>query len=271
MLHAAANGMAEEETSTPLREVSIGPVPLGKEQAENGPAVDADVSLQSAYVSRGQVNSDHPVAQPQVVISKFGFNVGVWANAELTDRSIGRQGFSEVDLMLSYELPVQPVNIFVGVIEYLYPDTIQNSMDDGTEIEISIPSTREVFCIAIWETPWITPCLELYYDFGKADGFYADAKLEHEFKFAPEWTFTPGVSSGWGSRKFNEYYYGKELDALNDGNVYAGLEYSWKSGVSLGANMVYTWLWQKDIRDGAGQIYMDNRLLYGGVTLAYEF
>ncbi len=271
VMHAAADGIADCATSTPSRVASIGLVPPENGRSENCPAVDADVSLRSAYVSRGQVDSDRPVAQPQIVISKFEFNIGVWGNLELTDRSIGHCGFSEVDLMLSYQLPVQPLEAFVGMIECLYPSTIRQTHDDGTAVELSVPATREVFCSMTCPNPWLTPRLELYYDFGEADGFYANVKLAHEFEITSGWTLIPGVSSGWGSRSFNNYYYGAKINALNDGNIYAELEYSWQNGVSLGADLVYTWLWQKDIRDGAGQTYMDNRLLYGGITGAYEF
>jgi len=246
--------------------------PLVIEQEKSGElTVTADLALRSAYVSRGQVNSDHPVVQPQVVISKFGFNIGIWANTELTDRSIGRRGVSEIDLMLSYVLPVQPVNVIVGVIEYEYPGTISSTLEDGTEIEGSWPATREVFLAADWDNPWLTPGMDIYYDFGEADGFYVDARLEHAFDVAAGLTFTPGVSSGWGSQKFNEYFFASNLNALNDGNVYAKLGYGWKNGVKLAGDIVYTWLWQSDIRENAKQIYMDNRQLYGGDTLTYEF
>lgn len=233
--------------------------------------VSAEVALRSAYVSRGQVNSDHPVVQPQVVIAKFGFNIGIWANAELTDRSIGHRGFSEIDLMLNYQLPVQPVDVIVGVIEYEYPGIISRTLEDGTEIEWSVPATREVFLAADWDNPWLTPGVDIYYDFGAADGFYVDGRLEHEFGVAAGWTFTPGVSSGWGSRNFNDYFYVADLNALNNGDLYAKLGYAWQNGLKLAADIVYTWLWQSEIRDNAKQIYIDNRQLYGGVTLTYEF
>jgi len=41
--------------------------------------------------------------------------------------------------------------------------------------------------------------------------------------------------------------------------------------VTLGADITYTWLWDGELRRCAEEVYMDNRLLYGGVTLTYDF
>lgn len=258
------------DAEAPLQASADNPAPIAK-AADHVPTVSADVSLRSAYVSRGEVLSDHPVVQPQIVVSKFGFNIGIWANDELTDRSIGRYGFSEIDLMLNYELPVKPVDIIVGIIEYEYPCSGSETLDDGTQVQLALPSTREVFLTATWVNPWLTPGVEVYYDFGEADGFYVEGMLEHEFTMAPGWAFTPGVSSGWGSRNFNEYSFGAALNTLIDGNLYAKLEYAWKDGVKLGADICYTWLWDGEIRSNAAEVYMDNRQLSGGVTMTYDF
>jgi len=268
---AMVGGIVAAEQAQETSTIVVEKPPTVEHEKSEGPPVSADVSLRSAYVSRGQVNSDRPVVQPQVVISKFGFNVGIWANSELTDHSVGHRGISEIDMMVNYQLPVEPVDIIVGVIEYEYPGAVQVRQADGTEDEISVPSTREVFLAAEWDNPWLTPGLDIYYDFGEADGFYVDARLEHAFSIVPGLSFTPGVSIGWGSRKFNEYYFASDLNALNDGNAYAKLEYAWQNGLKLAGDIAYTWLWDKEIRDNAGQIYMDNRQLYGGTTLTYEF
>ncbi len=233
--------------------------------------VSADVSLRSAYVSRGEINSDQPVLQPQVEISKFGFNAGIWANDELTDRAIGRRGFSEIDLMLNYEFPLKPVNLIAGIIEYEYPGATTETLADGKINEGSDPATREFFLVATWDNSWLTPCVEIYYDFAEADGFYVAGMLEHKSAMAPGWTLTPGVSSGWGSQSFNDYAFDTDLSALLDGNLYAKLEYALKNGVKFGADIAYTWLWNGDIRSNAGRIYMGDRLLHGGVTLTYDF
>ena len=269
-LAVAAFGAQDGENEAPLQ-LATNKLALIESAKCNRPTVSADVSLQSAYVSRGEVISDHLVAQPQIVVSKLGFNIGVWANDELTDRSIGHRGFSEIDLMLNYELPVKPVDVFVGIIEYEYPDVLSETLEDGTQVQVATSSTREVFLTVAWSNPWLTPGVEIYYDFGEADGFYADGMLEHEFDMAPGLTFTPGVSGGWGSRNFNEYSYGADLNALIDGNLYVQLEYTWNNGVKLGADIVYTWLWDGEIRRSAKEVYMDNRQLYGGATLTYDF
>jgi len=201
----------------------------------------------SSYVSRGQVNSDKPVIQPQIEIMKYGVYINTWGNLDLSDKISGGRDFSEVDFTLGYKLPIETVEIRMGVIDYVFPN-------------VGAPETREAFVVLEYPNDIITPCLETYYDFDEANGVYLFLTLEHEFTFlGDKLRLIPGVSSGWGSRTYNSYFFETSTGALNDGNVYAELEYDIIDQMTVGVSAAYMWLWNGDIRDGAREIYMDTK------------
>src|SRR6056297_3554188 len=85
-------------------------------------AAGADVA--SAYVWRGITFNDGLVVQPYVdVAAGNGFAINVWGNYDIDDydNTLDENEFSEVDLTLSYALPIEPVDITIGHIEYLFP------------------------------------------------------------------------------------------------------------------------------------------------------
>jgi hypothetical protein len=218
----------------------------------------AEVGVYNAFISRGQVNNDEPVVQPQIEITKYGVYLNVWGNLDLTDRVTGRRDFSEVDLTLGYKLLLEQAEIRLGIIDYIYPNRLS-------------PETREVFGIFEYPNSILTPRVECYYDFVKANGIYAFLALEHEFSFLNDkMRLTPGVSSGWGSCPYNNYYFRTDKSALNDGNVYTELEYDLTKVLTFGVSAAYMWLYDADIRDGAHGKYLDTKHWTFGVKLTYE-
>lgn len=227
-------------------------------EVSRGLEAAAEVDVYNAYVSRGQVNNDRPVVQPQIELTKYGVYFNVWGNLDLTDRVTGRRDFSEVDLTVGYKLPLEQVEIRLGLIDYLYPN-------------LSSPETREVFGIFEYPNAILTPRLECYYDFVQARGMYLFAVLEHEFAFrGDKLRLTPGVSSGWGSCPYNNYFFRTDKGALNDGNVYAELEYDLTESLTVGVSAFYMWLYDADIRDGAQVKYFGAQQWIFGVKLIYE-
>ena len=218
----------------------------------------AEAGVYNAYVSRGQVNNDRPVVQPQIEITKYGVYFNVWGNLDVTDQVTGRRDFEEVDLTAGYKLPLKNVEARLGVIDYLYPNW-------------SSPETREVFGIFEYPNLILTPRVECYYDFVQARGIYILAALEHEFSFFSEkLRLTPGVSSGWGSCTYNDYFFHASKGALNDGNIYAELEYDLTEVFTFGVSAAYMWLYDADIRAGAHGKYFDTRQLIIGFKLVYK-
>jgi len=229
----------------------------------------------SSYTSRGQVNNDRPVVQPTLNLSKYGIIAEVWGNYNVTDRVGDKPNFSEVDLTLGYTLPVEGVDMQVGIIDYEFPNTtVAQAAENETLSAVYLrpaPSTREVYWKGALPNAIVTPGLEVYYDFDQAHGFYCVASLERECGLCDRLTLTPGCSSAWASSGYNDYFFGVRRNALNDGNVFLNSQYSITQALKAGASFCYTWLWDTDIRDGADGIYMDTHKLWGGVTVEFEF
>lgn len=224
------------------------------------PAVEFSLPFYSAYVSRGQVTNDDPVSEPDLTIAIGSFSVNLWGNFDLTDRVIDGPGFSEVDLTLEYEVVSTDVfSASVGFVEYTYPN-----VNDS-------PTTREIFLASSLPELWLEPTAEMYVDVDEADGAYLTFALAHEFALAEDLSLRTGASAGWGSDNYNEYFFARDTAALNDGNVFATLAYSFSESVELSGLIAYMWLWDSEIREGANEVYFDEQSLWGGVALACSF
>lgn len=90
----------------------------------------AGIDVSSAYIFRGATLNDGLVAQPYLEVSGIpGLTVGVWANYDIEDGLDDTNGaptvdggnFSEIDLYVSYALPIDALDASVGYTEYTYP------------------------------------------------------------------------------------------------------------------------------------------------------
>ena len=249
--------------------------PIHAELAKASQAFSAigDLDFYSAYVSRGQVNSDRPVIEPALTVKKHGVRLNVWGNLDLSDQVTGNRQFSEVDLTAAYDFPVPVIETSAGIIEYLYPNTPR-------------PSTREVFLSVAWPNPIVQPELDVYYDFGDVRGAYVNMSLEHDFTFLKDrLSLTPGVNSGWGSHSYNTYNFAWNVQngmtsddlitsqdaGLVNGEAYVIAEYALTPSLILGGRALYAWLWNSDIETGARQLYFDVKQWVFGGSLSYKF
>lgn len=83
----------------------------------------------------------------------------------------------------------------------------------------------------------------------------------------------PGTALGEGTNRLNPGSSGPAFnhDAWNDGNAYVNLTHEWNNGLTALASVAYIWLWERDIRAGADQIYMAEKQLTFGIDLDYNF
>jgi hypothetical protein len=250
-------------------------LPVHAEENENPLSADAAVAFLSAYVSRGQVSNDRMVMQPEITVAKGGFSFYAWGNFNLTDRVTEKEDFSEIDLALAYDFPVEAVELQVGFYEYVYPHTIEEvetETEDGSTTQVRpYPGTREIYLSAGYPNDYVTPSLTIYYDIDEADGAYFYGALEREVAITEKLSLTPGFSSGYGTRNYNDFFFGVDENAWNDGNVYLNADYSLTEAISVGATLQYMWLWDSEIEEGAEEFYLDKESLFGGVALGYEF
>ena len=235
-----------------------------------------DLPVNSAYVWRGQVLNDEPVFQPSVTVSaENGLSFNTWANWNLTD-SLGKNSeneFNEVDLLVSYDVPVEVVDLTVGAAEYEYPNQTV-AAEDETSSAFALPSTREAFVTVGKEDLLLSPSASLYYDFGAVNAFYGLVSISQGFEATKELTFDVTLSVGVADSDYNEYYFGTDDVALNDGNAKIGATYAFNESISVSGYAMYTYLLDSDIRDAAKDndaYFNKGDILSGGVSLAYGF
>ena len=85
--------------------------------------VTGGVDFASAYVWRGITFNDGMVAQPYLDVASAGFGINIWGNMDIDDydNTLDSGEFSELDLTLSYGFSLDPVDVRLGYIEYLFP------------------------------------------------------------------------------------------------------------------------------------------------------
>ncbi|MDD4872500.1 MAG: hypothetical protein PHR77_18275 [Kiritimatiellae bacterium] len=238
---------------------------LAQEAKDAPPSPSAYVQLPvlSAYNWRGQVTDDRLVIQPYMSVTRFGFTASAWGNFSLDDKYTGKHGFSEVDLTLSYLIPVSFAEISFGVIDYLPTVTNANW------------SLHEMFIIAKYPNNWITPRVEAYRSFDDYVGYYILGGLSHQFELGKKLALTADFYSGFGSSKWNVYSFGVDGNRMNDAAVSLALKYQLTDTLYLTPSIKYAWLWDSVIKAGAKEILpatsSDSEMLIGGLALEYSF
>ena len=232
-----------------------------------------DVPVLSAYVWRGQVLNDEAVAQPSMTLSKSGFTFNYWQNVALTDAQTGDDlEFTEHDVSVSYNFtcPVTGAGITLGIVNYDFPN---QSLPVGDEGNISLVNdTREAFAVVGFSDVILKPTLSVYYDFKEADGFYGSLSIGHSVELVKDKaSMDLAFSTGAGSSDYNAFYFGKDDDALNDGNVSLAIPFKPCSAVTLTPAVQYTWLWDSDIEDAADALYKDKEQVVASIKASYTF
>jgi len=160
------------------------------------PAAAADATagadFASAYVWRGITFNDGMVAQPYVDVAAGGFAINVWGNYDIADYNgtLEENEFSEIDLTLSYALPVETVDITIGHIEYLFPNGGQG--------------TSEVFVNAC-KSPLknFSMGIDVYYDYGEVDDYYLAATLAYILALDSSLEIGVSASAGYAGDDFS--------------------------------------------------------------------
>jgi hypothetical protein len=233
-----------------------------------------ELPVNSAYVWRGQVYNNEPVFEPSLTVStKYGLSFNTWANFNLTD-NLGKDSekeFNEVDLTVSYDLPLEILDLTVGVVEYTYPH--QTIQDDDDSVRAS-PGTREVYVTVGKEDLPLSPSAGVYYDCDEVNGVYGLVSVRQDFEVTKEFSIDATLSLGAANTDYNEAYFGLDDNALNDGNVKVGASYTLNESLSFNGYVMYTYLLDSSIRDAAkanDAYFNKGDILSGGVSLGYNF
>ena len=237
-------------------------------------ASDISVDVLSAYVWRGQVLNDEAVVQPAVTAeTPFGLSLNAWANVDLTGLNDQSGDINEVDLLVSYALPLgeeAPVSVEIGAVTFIFP--LEGDYVDETtgETLAKDADTVEAF-LTIEGNCILAPSLSVNYDVDEVDGWYLSAGIGHEMQLRERLALEAAASIAYATGNYNDYYFGVDDGAMNDGNLSLGATFAATEAVSVGARVAYSMFLDSDIEDGADTFYHGDNLFYGGVNLTYSF
>jgi len=217
--------------------------------------VGADVV--SAYVWRGITFNDSLVVQPSLDVahpSGIGFNV--WGNYDARDGDIDGDGvndvsgddFQEIDLTVSYAIPVEGFDLSVGLIDYTFPgggsSTLETYVSGG---------------VALGE--YVSLGLTGYYDVDEVEDYYLSASVGVTLPLTKSLGLDLGASAG---------YAGEDMSAgtdsgFHDYNFSAATAIPLAESVELGMFVAYTGSFDDDVLP-------DQEVdLYGGVGVYHSF
>ncbi len=244
------------------------------ESSENKLPVSAEVSVDfmSCYMWRGQICADAPVWQPSATLGldlgDFGsLSANVWSSFKLTSRRDGSpvrgMGNQEIDYTVSYAKSLGDFDLEIGHIWYSFP-----IVDGGTDNE-------EVYLSVAYNNDIVTPFAAVYWDYRAPDDdglFYGNAGLSHEFELCEGLTLTPSVTLGLGTDAYLRSY----LDDVNktaflDQTSGVALAYALTDWLSVGAQVNYTWIVDRDARMSNYMGQNRNQRVWGGINVTASF
>jgi len=206
---------------------------LGAAGTVFGAAATAGADFASAYVWRGITFNDGLVVQPYVdVAAGNGFAINVWGNYDIDDydNTLDDNEFSEIDLTLSYGFSLEPVDITVGHIEYLFPN-------GGA-------GTSEVFLSAyISPIDGISAGIDAYYDYDEVEDYYVSASLAYDVTLDSGLGLGAGASAGYAGEDFT---IGPD-DGLHEYTLSANASFPVTETVGLSAFIAYTDTFDEDV------------------------
>lgn len=220
-------------------------------------AADASVAidLNSAYVWRGITFNDGLVIQPSIDVSRGGFGINVWGNFDIDDYddTLDDKEFSEIDVTLYYGFTLDPVDISLGYVEYLFP-----AGGEGTREAYLNLGTPIVDGLSIGVTA--------YYDVDEVHGWYGNIALSYEKKITDTLGIDVSAGAGCADKSYAEAY-GGEDSGLYDYTFSLGISYALSKGLGLRAGISYADTLDEDVLPDD----LVDTNLYGGINVSYLF
>lgn len=221
--------------------------------------VTAGVDVNSAYVWRGITFNDSFVAQPSVdVAHESGLGFNVWGNFDLDDYGSGTNTivesgeFSEIDLTVSYAIPVDGFDLGVGYIEYLFPEAGPSA------------NTREIYAEIGYELgEGVSVGGFVAYDFDEVDDVYGNISAAYGYSVSEELSLELAGLIGFAGSDFSS---GADSGA-HEWQVSVSGAYALSDTTELGAFVAYTDSVDSDVlTDAAADVDV-----YGGLSVYYSF
>ncbi len=247
----------------------------------------ASMATLNRYIFRGyRIGESGLVLQPSLSASYKGFALGFWGNidtnqrntttATFADRELGKKGFNETDLTLSYTYVIKKLSVTGGYIYY----NLKYAED-----------TEEFFLTFALDT-LLKPTLSVYQDVNAYPGTYVNLSFAHSIALPKSMSLDLAASFGYegGQGRFwktfdtaSGGYKGSKYNGLHDGMVKAGLTIPVTKAFSVQPSVAYWYPLSSDAKKTMGTDpatglripfnhngYLGDNWVYG-VNFAYRF
>lgn len=205
-----------------------------------------ETSYYNKYVWRGVNLANEGVLQPSLTGSWNGWTVNFWGNYELTDEntyygtSTGKNRITEWDSTLSRSFDFEGGTANVGITHFDFPNT------GGA-------STTELFATFTFKQSF-SPYISVAYDIDETDGFYAKFGGNYGVPCAlvkgANWNL--GAWVGYGSEKFNNFWYNNNESGMADYGLEAKMSYDFTPNTFGTVHLQYTGFLNDDHLSGLG-------------------
>ena len=239
MLHAQEYKGSEQK----VPEVKAPEVKPAEKPPEEKVTGTASMATLNRYIFRGyRIGESGLVFQPSLSASYKGFSLGFWGNidtnqrntttATLNDRELGKKGFNETDLTLSYTYAIKKLSLTGGYVYY----NLKYAED-----------TEEFFLTFALDT-LLKPTLSVYQDVNAYPGTYVNLSFAHSIPLpknisldlAASFGYENGQGGFWKTFEANTANYtGKKYNGLHDGMLKAGLTIPVTKAFSVQPSIAY--------------------------------
>jgi hypothetical protein len=247
----------------------------------------ASMATLNRYIFRGyQIGGSGLVFQPSLTASYKGFSVGFWGNIDTNQRNtttaffnsreIGKKGWDETDLTLSYTYTIRKLSLTGGYIYY----------------NLKYAEDTEEFFLTFAYDILTKPTLSIYQDVNAYPGTYVNLSFAHSFPLPKDISLDLAASFGYenGQGGFwktyqasNAGYTGSKYSGFHDGMLKAGLTIPVTKAFSIQPSLAYWFPLSGDAKRTMGTDsttglripfnhngYLEENWVYG-VNFAYSF
>ncbi len=199
----------------------------------------------------------------------------MWGNFDVDDYNgkVEKREFSEVDLTVSYALPLEgPVGLSVGYTEYLFPKE-GNYTPEVPEGHPDVESVKDTDTREVWAKLSFSPIealsldVGLYRDVDESEGLYGDVSATYSYALTDALGAEISARAGAADKKFAEANAGGSKGGLFDWGASLNLSYAVSDGLSLGATLAYA----DNIDDDVFPEDSVDVNWYGGVSATLQF
>ena len=175
------------------------------------PTLSAGINYRTMKIERGQVENDESVFGYEVELEWYGLFGGIESCNDLTGVNGRRGRYNEIESRFGYG---RSFGDFTARTAYVYKKCVLEEADTQ-EVEIELE----------YETPWVTPFLELACDtHDKAGAFYGAFGLEREWQLTDGLTAVANGGIGFGNAYRNDADFESEKLAFREMHLGTALE-----------------------------------------------